>query len=306
MTPALRDRLLALAALVAIGAAWGLTMPLSRVAVSTGHAPLTLLFWQRVIGVALLAGPVLVAGRGFEITWARLRLFFWVGLLGSVLPGYFSYLTAAHLSAGVRSIIIASVPMFALPLALGLGLERPEARRAVGVALGGLSIALIAAAGSDGLAGGAALAMVALALVSPLSYAIEANYLAVVGARGLSPVEILFGASLVSVALLVPAVIASIASGAGPGLGSGWGPPEMALAGIGVVDVLAYSGYVWLVGRAGPVFASQIAYLVTGFGLVWSMTLLSERYSPWVWLALAAMLAGVAIVQPRRGAAISA
>ncbi len=303
MTPALRGRLLAFAALAAIGAAWGLTMPLSRVAVSTGHAPLTLLFWQRAIGVALLAGPVLIAGRGFEVTWARLRLFFWVGLLGSVLPGYFSYLTAAHLSAGVRSIIVASVPMFALPLALCLGLERPEARRAIGVALGGLSIALIAAAGSDGLAGGAALAMVALALVSPLSYAVEGNYLAVVGARGLNPVEILFGASLVSVAILAPA---AIASGAGVGLGSDWGAPEMALAGIGVIDVFAYSGYVWLVGRAGPVFASQIAYVVTGFGLIWSMTLLSERYSPWVWLALAAMLAGVALVQPRRGAANTA
>lgn len=301
MTAALRERLLAFAALAAIGAAWGLTMPLSRIAVSTGHAPLTLLFWQRVIGVALLAGPVIVARGGFAPSWARLRLFFWVGILGSVLPGYFSYLTAAHLSAGVRSIIVASVPMFVLPIALGLGFERREARRAVGVALGGLSIGLIALSGSDGLSGGFALAMVALALISPLAYALEGNYLALVGARGLNPLEILLGASLVSVALLAPAV----AAGEGFGLGfdggpAGWGAPEWALVGIGVVDVLAYSGYVWLVGRAGPLFASQIAYLVTGFGLIWSMTLIGERYSGWVWLALAAMLAGVALVQPRR------
>ena len=47
----------------------------------------------------------------------------------------------------------------------------------------------------------------------------------------------------------------------------------------GVLNVLAYSGYVWLVGRAGSVFASQIAYLVTGFGVLWSMALLGERYS---------------------------
>ena len=46
-----------------------------------------------------------------------------------------------------------------------------------------------------------------------------------------------------------------------------------------MLNVLAYSGYVWLVAHAGSVFASQIAYLVTGFGVVWSMLLLGERYS---------------------------
>ena len=55
----------------------------------------------------------------------------------------------------------------------------------------------------------------------------------------------------------------------------------------------------WLVGRAGAVFGGQVAYLVTGFGVVWSMLLLGERYSGWVWAALALMLAGLALVQPR-------
>jgi drug/metabolite transporter (DMT)-like permease len=46
------------------------------------------------------------------------------------------------------------------------------------------------------------------------------------------------------------------------------------------------------------VFARQIAYLVTGFGVLWSMALLGERYSAWVWAAFGLMLAGVALVQP--------
>jgi drug/metabolite transporter (DMT)-like permease len=67
-----------------------------------------------------------------------------------------------------------------------------------------------------------------------------------------------------------------------------------------VLNVLAYSGYVWLVAEAGSVFASQIAYLVTGFGVVWSSVLLGERYSALVWAAFAAMLGAIALVQPRR------
>jgi hypothetical protein len=40
--------------------------------------------------------------------------------------------------------------------------------------------------------------------------------------------------------------------------------------------------------------------VVTGFGVVWSMALLGERYSGLVWAALGLMLVGLALVQPRR------
>ena len=47
----------------------------------------------------------------------------------------------------MRSIIIAIVPMFVLPMALALGFERPDARRAAGVALGAAAIVAIALPG---------------------------------------------------------------------------------------------------------------------------------------------------------------
>ena len=54
-----------------------------------------------------------------------------------------------------------------------------------------------------------------------------------------------------------------------------------------------------LVGRAGPVFAAQVAYLVTLFGIFWSVWLLDEAYSKYVWLALSCMLLGIFLVLPR-------
>jgi drug/metabolite transporter (DMT)-like permease len=53
------------------------------------------------------------------------------------------------------------------------------------------------------------------------------------------------------------------------------------------------------VGRAGPVFAAQVSYLVTLFGVTWAMLFLGEGYSALVLAALALMLAGLALVQPR-------
>jgi drug/metabolite transporter (DMT)-like permease len=38
---------------------------------------------------------------------------------------------------------------------------------------------------------------------------------------------------------------------------------------------------------------------VTGFGVLWSILFLGERYSGWLWAALALMLLGLFFVQPR-------
>ena len=49
-----------------------------------------------------------------------------------------------------------------------------------------------------------------------------------------------------------------------------------------------------------PVFASQIAYVVTLGGVFLSAVLLGERYSPWVYLSLVLMIGGLFLVQPRQ------
>jgi drug/metabolite transporter (DMT)-like permease len=292
------SRALPVLALVAAGAAWGLTLPLLRIAVSTGYQPLGLILWQKLIMAAVLGALIVPMRLSVPRLPAHLGLFAAVAVFGAILPGYFTFLTAALLPAGVRSLIIAVVPMFVLPIALALGFERPDARRALGVALGAGAIALIAMPGAD-LPPAASLGAILLALISPFSYGIEANYLAWRGSDGLHPFQLLLGASIVGIALAAP-----LAAGAGQLVWPvAWGAAEWAVLFSGVLNALAYAGYVWLVGRAGSVFASQIAYLVTGFGVLWSMALLGERYSAWVWAAFGLMLAGVALVQPLRAEA---
>ena len=67
-----------------------------------------------------------------------------------------------------------------------------------------------------------------------------------------------------------------------------------------MTHVLVYAGYVWLVGRAGPVFAVQVSFLVTLFGVLWARLILDEAYAPTVWVALGLMMVGMFLVQPRR------
>jgi len=78
-----------------------------------------------------------------------------------------------------------------------------------------------------------------------------------------------------------------------------WGLPDLALVASSCIHAVVYSTYVWLVGRAGSVFAAKVSYLVTAAGVGWAMLLLGERYSGGVWLAMLVLLAGVFLVQPR-------
>jgi drug/metabolite transporter (DMT)-like permease len=80
------------------------------------------------------------------------------------------------------------------------------------------------------------------------------------------------------------------------------GRAEGALVILASLSAVVYAAYIWLAMAAGSVFASQVSYVVTGSGVVWALVILGERFSPLAWLALAVMLAGVALVQPRERA----
>ena len=79
----------------------------------------------------------------------------------------------------------------------------------------------------------------------------------------------------------------------------GIGRADAALGLTCLIHVFAYLGYIWMVGAAGPVFAAQVAYLVTPAGVLMSMALLGEVPSPWLWAALALLVIGLFLVQPK-------
>jgi drug/metabolite transporter (DMT)-like permease len=54
----------------------------------------------------------------------------------------------------------------------------------------------------------------------------------------------------------------------------------------------------WLIGFAGIVFTTQIAYVVTIVAIVIAIVFLGESYSIWVWIAIGIMLSGLLLVQP--------
>lgn len=287
----------ALGALLALlGAGWGLTLPLAKIAVSEGHRPLGLVFWQLVLGAALLGALTHLRGKRLPRMRAQIRLYVIIALIGTVLPNSASYAAAVHLPAGLLAILLSLVPMFAFPVALLLGIDLFSSRRLLGLVAGLLGVLLIV--GPDaGLPERAMIAFIPIALIAPLFYGIEGNVVAKWGTYGADPIQVLYGASLVGAAIALPL---ALATGQFIDPRPPWGLPDAAIVLSASVHAIVYASYVWLVGRAGSVFAAQVSYFVTGFGVIWSMIILGERYSGWIWSAMALMLLGLFLVQPRR------
>jgi len=137
---------------------------------------------------------------------------------------------------------------------------------------------------------------VALPVIVSLAYAGENVYIAAARPAGVDALTILCGLFWGALILLTPVLLASGA----------WfditrlGPPEQAVFAITALHMGAYFGFIWLIGQAGPVFAAQVAYVVTGSGVILGMIVYAERHSPWIWAALALMFAGLALVKPKR------
>ncbi len=279
-----------------LGAGWGMTQPLTKIAVSAGYEPFGLIFWQFVIAAVLTSTILLAQRRAFPLSRKTLVFCLLIALLGTLVPNTTSYRAAFFLPSGIMSIVIATVPMFAFPIALLMGTDWFTWRRMAGLVLGLIGVSLIALPEAS-LPDRAMAAVLPLAIVAPFCYALEGNVVAKWGTAGLSPVQLMCGAAWIGAAFALPLAVQS-------GQFIDPRPPyfsaDAAFLLSSVLHVTVYIGYIWLVGQAGAVFAGQVAYLVTIFGVLWAMLLLDEVYSLWIWAALCVMLAGIALVRPRQ------
>lgn len=281
--------------LLLMGAGWGSTVPMAKIAVSTGYGHFGLVLWQLVIGATLMGAICWMRRLPLPLNFRALRLYLILAMIGTILPNSLSYQAAAHLPAGIMSLLLSVIPMFAFLIALGLGNEGFRWRRLAGLCFGLIGVLIIILPAVD-LGQQISVFWSGVYLITALFYASESNYIAKWGTEGLGPFQVMLGASLTGAVVVVPMVVLS-----GHFITPVWPMPlpQIALVGSSVIHVFVYATYVWLAGRTGAVFTVQVSYLVTGFGLIWAWIILGETFAGTIWLALGAMFIGMYLVQPR-------
>jgi drug/metabolite transporter (DMT)-like permease len=295
------NRLLYPMVLLILGLGWGLTVPLSKIAVAPGYGGFGLIFWEEILIIAMLTLWSLWFRRTLPLGPRYLLVYLVIAFTGSIIPSAVLWPVAYVVPGGVLALITALVPIFALPIALMMRLEGFSAPRAVGVLCGALAIVLIVAP-ETGLPDRAMVPWVLLGAVAPFMYALEANLVDKYGTLDLGADQVILGASIVSLLIVGPI---AVATGEMYDITENWSAPQYALIASAFIHAVVYALYLWLVGKAGSVFASQTSYLVTASGVVWSMLILAEIYSGWFWAALAVLMAGLFLVRPTDEASLA-
>ena len=176
------------------------------------------------------------------------------------------------------------------------GIDHPTPRRRFGLVLGFLAIALIVVP-EGSLPDPELLVWFVLPILAVVSYAAENVCIDKIRLPQLDPLVTLCGLSWGAFFLTVPFLVL-------PGI---WIDPfplddaRLATLVLTGLHLSAYFGLIWLIEKAGAVFATQVSYVVTVSGVLIAIVFLGETASPMIGLATVLMLVGLAFVRPRRG-----
>ena len=291
-----RHLLLPWSCLLFMGATWGLSFSLGKLAVEHGVGAFGISTVQSLISGLILLAVTLVRRKSVVEIFRYWRFVLLIALLGAAVPGVIFYTAAPFVQAGVLAITVALIPMMTYSASIPLRVERFSMRRFSGLLFGVGSILLIALP-ENSLPDRGAVPWIILACVSSVCYAAENIILGFKSALTIGPIRLSMGMNLLAGIIILPI---ALYKGQFYIPQFPFGVAEYALLGLSIISTLAYTMFVYAVARFGAVFASQTGYVVTLAGVFWGMVIFDEQHSIWVWLALAAMIVGLSLVTPKK------
>lgn len=290
-----RHRFFPYTLIVSAGLIWGATFSLALIATAEGAHPLALSSWQVVLTAAFF-GIARLAFRFRLFNIRNLRHYIILAVIGIAAPNLLYYFAAPHLSAGILSITVSTVPVFTYAIMLTMRFESIVIKRGFGLVLGMIAILLLVLP-DHGLSSGDASFWILLVLVCALLYSIENVYISKGIDHNIDIRELLFASNVIAALAQFP-----LAMALGLGEPVSWLASDAGLAvlGIAIGSGFAYSMFFYTIKTSGPVFASQTAYIVTISGVIWGIIIFSEQHSLWVWASIVVMMLGLVLVTPDR------
>lgn len=276
-------------ALFLLAALWGASFLFMRVA-----APVLGPVWLielRVLIAGLVLLPLLVQRGELSLLRTHWRLLLWVGCMSAALPFTLLAYASLYLTAGMTSILNATVPIFAALIAYALYAEPLGARQVGGVLLGFVGVVVLV--GLPQGEGSTPPLAVAAGLAAAVSYVFAAHF-AKRRLSGMPPLVFVIGSQLGAAALLLPLVAFFPPAGA-PGLAVIASVLSLAV----LSTSLAFLIYFLLIREVGATRTLTVTYLIPGFAIAWGALLLSEPLTRGMALGGALILLGVALANHR-------
>ena len=281
--------------LILLGLIWGLVAPLSRFASGLEAHPFGMAFWVSLLSGLCCIGWAVAKGtvpRPSQISW---RYFLAYALLGAVLSESLLFFVAGKIEASIISVIVVLEGFLTFAFAAFMRIEQPSLSRFAGLLLGLLGVVVILFDKFTG-ASSSALLWTLVALSIPACYAAEGIMLAAKRPEHIETVTAVGIMQLVAAIILLPLALSTgqmIYPSTSPGA------LELTVVLIAAASIGANVLYLYLITNLGSVFTSQCAYFITMAGIGWSVVLLGETLSGWIWAALGLTAAGLFLVGPK-------
>jgi drug/metabolite transporter (DMT)-like permease len=289
-----------MALLICLGRLWGASFSISKIAMDEGIPPFGYAAWQSLGAAALLAALALARGERLAAAPPVLAFGLFAGLFGVGTPHVIFYYAIGHLPAGLMAVVVTIAPISTYAGALPLGLERRNWVRVAGLGIGLVgALALLfpdMVLPTSGSLPGLDLRYLALGFLVPLLYSANALYASVKRPQGVSSLVLAMYMMLGAASGQIPMVFL---------LGQAYAPlppftpGDLALLSHIAATSLAYVIYFDVLRRAGPVFFSQVSYVVALTGLFWGAVFFGERLGLGVYGPAVLILLGLALVNRR-------
>jgi len=252
----------------------------------------------RVLIAGLVLLPLVVQRRQLAQLRQHWKPLLWVGCLNAALPFTLLAYASLELTAGLTSILNATVPIFAALIGYAVYAEALDLRRAGGVLLGFVGVLVLV--GLPQGADAASLRSVSAGLAAAISYVFAANF----AKRRLTHIPaIVFvtGSQLGAAAVMLPLMVAFVPAQA---------PGAMVIAAVLALAVLstalAFLIYFQLIREVGPTRTLTVTYLIPVFAIAWGALVLGEGLTLAMLIGGGLILVGVWLANRGRSAALVA
>ena len=276
-----------------LGLTFGLSLTILKVIFQTIDDPLWILFCQSTFSSILLLAFALFSKSDLSALRYNFGALALLAAIGVIVPNIALYASARHISVGSMSLLLALIPFFVYIIALLTKIEKLNVLRIFGLTLGFCAMFLLIFPGTQ-LEIGIAKSYLLVGVLTPIFIASANVFLSRAQFKPVDPISIALGMNSLAAIVLAPIVFFT---GSSPFIFKSAGL-SLAVLSLSVITSVGFIVFVKLVKNHGPVFASQVNYLVTISGVTWGFIIFSESHSSQFWFALGLILCGLFCVRP--------
>ncbi len=287
-----RQRALNLGLLFVLGISFALIPQINRLATTGGVPFIPYVFWQAFGGGVLLLTLAAMVRQLPPLNIPYLRLYALTGALNLAAPYAVYSWIAPKVPTSIVSLTLSLVPVMIYALALAIRLDRFHWFRFGGILLGLAGVLLVLLPRTSLPSPDMAL-WVGLALLPPLSFAVNAVCIALLRPPQTGSLPLAAGLMLAASAFML---VVMAASGEWWAFGGRFGDGHWAVIAAMVNNCVSFFLIFEVIRRAGPVIFSTVNYIGTLAGMGFGIWFFGDAPTAWIWAALVLMFAGLFLV----------